>query len=204
MTSSTIMFANPLGHFLLCFAILLALLGLFEAVQYLGSYSPLTIIALSLLILCARWLGWLKPSLSMPARRPPFEDESRRSREEPEGLASPIEPLMSARNENLSSQGLAPQQVELRRDLVADFAEIERRKASWQWAVARWSVDLPTMLKIGYQLAVFVSLGFFIGTGIVASLTGLNLLLSFFIAEVVAVTSFYGFQRMRRKSRNRR
>ena len=39
MTSATTMFATPLGRFLLCFAILLALLGLFEVVEYLASYS---------------------------------------------------------------------------------------------------------------------------------------------------------------------
>jgi hypothetical protein len=202
MTSSTTMFATPLGRFLLCFAILLALLGLFEAVQYLGSYSPLTVIALCLLVLCVRRLGWLAPSRSMAAHRPPFEDESRRSGEKPEGSAVPIEPLMSAPNKRLSGQNRAPRQTELRIDLVADPAETERRKTSWEWAFAKWSADLPSVLMIGYQLFVFMALGFPVGTAIVVNLTGLNLLLSFLIAEAVALIAFYVFRRTRRQSRS--
>jgi hypothetical protein len=91
----------------------------------------------------------------------------------------------------------------LSRDLVADPTEIERRKASWESAFAKWSADVPSVLAIGYQLVVFMALGFPVGTAIVANLSGLNLLLSFLIAEAVALIAFYVFRRMRRQSRNR-
>jgi hypothetical protein len=41
----------------------------------------------------------------------------------------------------------------------------------------------------------FLSLGFFVGTGVMASLTGFNLLVSFFLAEVVALFAFVFFGR---------
>ena len=87
---------------------------------------------------------------------------------------------------------------------MIDPIETERRKASWQWAFARWSADAASFLwELGIQFFLFASLGFFVGTGIVAQLFGLNLLLSFIIAEVVALMALYVFRKMKRQSLNR-
>jgi amino acid transporter len=87
---------------------------------------------------------------------------------------------------------------------VVERIETERRKASWQWALARWSAGTaPFLCELGIQLFLFASLGFFVGTGIVARLFGLNLLLSFIIAEVAALMALYVFRKMKRRSLNR-
>jgi len=87
---------------------------------------------------------------------------------------------------------------------VIDPVETERRRASWEWAFARWSADRASFLwKLGIHLFIFTSLGFFVGTGIVARLLGFNLLLSLIIAEIAALMALYVYRKMKRQSLNR-
>jgi len=82
--------------------------------------------------------------------------------------------------------------------------EIERRKASWKWAFARWSAyKAPALLELGIQCFLVANFGFFVGTGIVIQLFGLNLFLSIIIAEVAAFIALYVYRKIRRQSRNR-
>jgi len=82
---------------------------------------------------------------------------------------------------------------------VINPVEIERGKASWQWAFARWLAHTaPVLWKLGIQCFLFATFGFFVGTGIVAQVFGLNLLLSFIIAEVAAFIALYVFLKIKR------
>jgi len=87
---------------------------------------------------------------------------------------------------------------------VIDPVEIERRKASWQWAFARWLANTaPVLWELGIQCFLFATFGFFVGTGIVVQVFGLTLLLSLIIAEVAAFIALYVYRKMKRRSLNR-
>jgi len=81
---------------------------------------------------------------------------------------------------------------------MTDPSERERRKAHWGTRSAGWLVEkMPLAWTLAMQLVLTISISFFLGTGFVAWLFGINILLSFCISTAIALVGLFVYRSRR-------